>query len=72
MGDLIATLVLVGIVGIAAYTAGKNDAAARVCDERESDGRYVLQRVELIGHEDERMKLMVSNHNRIIDALCQR
>lgn len=72
MGDFIATLTLCAVVATVAYVAGGNDRAARVCDDRAADGRYILQRVELVGNEDDRVKLMVDKHNRILNALCKR
>lgn len=72
MGDIVAILALCWLVGIAAYFAGRNDGMARACDERDSAGRHVWQRVTPVGDLTTDMRLIIDNHNRIIAKLCNR
>lgn len=72
MSDTIITLALCWIVGTVAYIAGRNDGRSLACDERDAAGRHVLQRVTLVGDVAPEMRLMIDNHNRIIQHLCNR
>lgn len=72
MADTLITLALCWIVGTVAYVAGRNDGQRSACDERDAAGRHVLQRVVLVGDVAPEMRLMIDNHNRIIQHLCNR
>ena len=72
MGDLVAILALCWLVGIAAYFAGRNDGMAKLCDERDASGRHVLQRVTPVGDVPVDLRLIIDNHNRILQKLCNR
>ena len=71
MADVIITIVLCWIVGVIAYTAGKNDAT-EACRHRTLSGDYELRSIPLKGDEAEPLLTMVNNHNRILQLLCNR
>lgn len=71
MTDIMITIALCWIVGFVAYKAGGNDAR-EACNHRTLSGDYELQSIALKGDEQEPLRTMVDNHNRILKLLCNR
>ena len=63
--------VALAITFVALLAACRSEAKGP-CAEKTADGRYVLQRVDPRGADDERTRKIVENHNQLILLICGR